>query len=84
MPHAQSSLHSPVLSSKAAADWKNSLARDGYVVVKNVISEERAAYYVEQMHEWLESFGLGYSRSDPSTWKPENVPVNMKYFAQSV
>lgn len=74
MPHAEIT----PASSKAAAQWKNDLARDGYVVVKNVVSSERAAYYVDQMNGWLEGFGLGYDRSDPSTWKPENVPVNMK------
>ncbi|TVY42181.1 hypothetical protein LOCC1_G003793 [Lachnellula occidentalis] len=74
MPHALSSNR----ASKVAAEWKNDLARDGYAVVKNVISEERAAYYVNQMNHWLEGFGLGYKASDPSTWKPENVPVNMK------
>ena len=79
MPHAQSiAVESPTISAKTAADWKNDLARDGYVVVKNVISEEKAAYYVDQMQEWLEGFGLGYSRSDKSTWKPGNLPANMK------
>jgi hypothetical protein len=75
MPHAQS----PSPSAKEAAPWKNDLARDGFAIVKSVIPEEKAAYYVEQMNEWLEGFGLGYNRSDPSTWKLENVPVNMKY-----
>jgi len=79
MPHAQSvATESLIVSAKTAADWKNDLARNGYVVVKNVISEEKAAYYVDQMQEWLEGFGLGYNRSDKSTWKPENLPTNMK------
>ncbi|KAG4421167.1 hypothetical protein IFR04_005687 [Cadophora malorum] len=79
MPHAQSvATESLIVSAKTAADWKNDLARNGYVVVKNVISEEKAAYYVDQMQEWLEGFGLGYNRSDKSTWKPENLPANMK------
>lgn len=26
-------------------------------------------------HDWLESFGLGYKRDDPSTFKMENVPA---------
>lgn len=45
------------------------LVKDGYAVVKGVLSKERAACYVDQIHEWLESFGLGYKRDDPSTIK---------------
>lgn len=51
------------------------LARDGYCVVKNVLSQERAAMYVDQVHEWLESFNLGYKRDDPSTIREECLPV---------
>lgn len=59
-------------------DWKEALERDGYVVIKNVISQERAAHYVDEMNSWVEGFGLGYNRHDPSTWVEDNLPVMMK------
>lgn len=39
------------------------------------IGREKAYYYIDQMHEWLESFGLGYKRDDPSTIREEVVPL---------
>lgn len=84
MPHSQPLAELPVISSKASESWKTDLDRDGFAVVKNVIPEERAAYYVEQMHDWLEGFNLGYNRADQTTWKSENVPVNMKYLQSPV
>jgi len=47
----------------------------GFAVVPNVLSEEKAAAYVDQCYDWLESFDLGYKRDDPSTYKLENIPL---------
>jgi hypothetical protein len=44
-------------------------------VVKNVLSEEQAASYVDEAYAWLESFGLGFDRHDPNTWHVSNVPA---------
>lgn len=49
--------------------------RDGYAVVKGAISSEKAIGYSEDIHEWLESFNLGYKRDDPSTIKEEHLPI---------
>lgn len=51
------------------------LMRDGYCVVKEAIPRERSIGYAEDIHEWLESFGLGYKRDDPSTIREECLPV---------
>lgn len=51
------------------------LIRDGYCVIKNVLSEERAAEIVSDIHEWLESYNLGYRRDDPSTIREECLPI---------
>jgi len=56
-------------------DFRDDLARDGYCVIKNVISQEKAAQTVDQIHEWLESFNLGYKRDDPSTIREDCLPV---------
>ena len=39
----------------------------GWCVVPGVISEEKAKSYADQAYQWVESFGLGYDRNDPST-----------------
>ncbi|BGP09062.1 hypothetical protein JCM10049v2_004917 [Rhodotorula toruloides] len=33
------------------------------------------AYFSEKIHPWLEDFGLGYKRDDPSTIKEECLPI---------
>lgn len=43
-------------------------------MVKNVISAEKAAGYVDRMYQWMESFGRGFKRDDQSTWRIDNVP----------
>ncbi|KAF2227131.1 hypothetical protein BDZ85DRAFT_279023 [Elsinoe ampelina] len=59
--------------------WQADLARDGFAVVKGAVPKERAAQYAERMHEWLEGFGLGYDRTDRSTWTSEHLPeINNK------
>lgn len=58
-------------SSIANAD----LVRDGFCVIKNVISKEKAAETVDEIHQWLEDFNLGYKRDDPSTIREECLPV---------
>jgi hypothetical protein len=47
-------------------------------VVKNVISEEKAAAYVERMYKWLEGFGNGFKRDDRSTWRVSKLPYFSK------
>lgn len=51
------------------------LVRDGYAVVRGVIEKEKALAYAEDIKGWLEGFGLGYKRDDPSTNREECLPV---------
>lgn len=56
-------------------DFRDDLVRDGYAVIKGAVSKEKAAHYVDRYHDYLEGFGLGYDRNDPSTVKEELLPV---------
>lgn len=51
------------------------LTRDGFAVVKGAVPRDRCEQYVSDIHEWLESFGLGYNRNDLSTVKEECLPI---------
>ncbi|GAA5861975.1 hypothetical protein JCM1840_006894 [Sporobolomyces johnsonii] len=54
--------------------WRDDLERDGFVVIPGVISHDKAARYTEKATQWVESFGLGYKRDDPSTWCTATLP----------
>jgi hypothetical protein len=41
----------------------------GYVVVPNVIPQDKAAEYVNDANEWLKGFGKGFDINDKSTWQ---------------
>jgi hypothetical protein len=41
-------------SATSFGDWRDDLARDGYVVIKGAIPRERADNYANQMYSWLE------------------------------
>lgn len=51
------------------------LVRDGYAVVKGVVPQEKAFAYADEIKQWLEDFGLGYKRDDPSTIREECLPI---------
>jgi len=59
-------------------DWRDDLFKDGFAIIRNAVSPENAAGYVEQMTQWLEKFPLGFDRNDRSTWTEEHLPANMK------
>ncbi|PYH73737.1 MFS transporter [Aspergillus vadensis CBS 113365] len=59
-------------------DFRDDFFRDGYAVIKGVMSKERASEYQSEALTWLESFGLGFDRNDKSTWKKENLPQSWK------
>jgi len=50
------------------------LDKNGWCVVKGVISPEKAQHYVNEMYKWLEGFGMGFKADDRSTWHVQNVP----------
>ncbi|SGY15374.1 BQ5605_C013g07350 [Microbotryum silenes-dioicae] len=57
-------------------DFRDDLVRDGYAVVKGVLSPEKAyGYTLQDIHQWLEEFGLGYKRDEPSTIREECLPI---------
>ncbi|KAL4876329.1 hypothetical protein BJY04DRAFT_231671 [Aspergillus karnatakaensis] len=60
---------------KNYGDFRDALNRDGYAVVKGAIPLDRAKKYADEYYSYLEGFGLGYNRNDPSTIKPANLPV---------
>lgn len=39
----------------------------GYVVVPGVLPADKALNYADKAYGWVEDFGLGYKRDDPST-----------------
>ncbi|KAL7420497.1 hypothetical protein Q5752_004447 [Cryptotrichosporon argae] len=51
------------------------LDTEGYTVVKNVLSRERAQHYVDEIYAWLESFGRGFKGDDRSTWHVDQLPT---------
>lgn len=65
-------------STKTHGDFRDDFFREGFAIIKGVITKERAAEYVEASLDWLESFNIGFDRNDKSTWKKENVPQNFK------
>ncbi|GAA5857284.1 hypothetical protein JCM8547_002201 [Rhodosporidiobolus lusitaniae] len=58
-------------------DWRDDVATKGYAVVP-AIAVEDALKIRDKAHDWLEGFPYGYKRDDPSTFKLEHLPVNMK------
>lgn len=66
-------------TSESFGDWRDQLVADGYVVLKNVISQDKANHYLDGLFDWLETFPYGFKKSDSSTWGPENLPAHIKY-----
>jgi hypothetical protein len=59
-------------------DWRDEFHKYGCVVIKNVISKERAEYYRKKQLEWLHNFELGFDENDPDTWTADHLPVSFK------
>jgi hypothetical protein len=76
MPHYED--EPKIDTSAATGDWRESLFRDGYVVVKGVLSSEKAQHYRERMFQWLETFPYGFKANDTETWGKEYLPEHMK------
>ncbi|KAJ5815244.1 hypothetical protein N7474_007021 [Penicillium riverlandense] len=60
-------------------DWRDDLASQGYVVIKNAIPQERAQQYQQKALDWLKSFSPSLDLNDPSTWREENLPATHKF-----
>jgi hypothetical protein len=65
-------------TAKVHGDWRDQLYRDGYVVLKQVVSPERAKHYVDSLFDWLETFPYGFSKHNATTWGPKNLPAHVK------
>lgn len=65
-------------SGRTYGDWRDEFHQNGCVVIKNVISPERAKYYCDKQIEWLKNFDLGFDEKDESTWTGEHLPVSFK------
>lgn len=59
-------------------DWRDDLARDGFVILKGAIPRERALAYRQSFFDWIEKWGMGFDQKDSSTWVPEKIPVVRK------
>ncbi|GFZ51167.1 hypothetical protein JCM24511_08925 [Saitozyma sp. JCM 24511] len=59
-------------------DWRDDLARDGFVILRGVVPPERAEAYRQRAFDWIENVGLGFDRNDPNTWKQDCMPVMKK------
>lgn len=59
-------------------DWRDDFFRDGYIVLKNAIPEDRALAYRQKMLDWITGFGKGLVLDDPSTWVEANLPQSFK------
>ncbi|KAK2589642.1 hypothetical protein QQS21_012682 [Conoideocrella luteorostrata] len=56
--------------------WLHDLHKNGWALVKEAVPKERVLKYADKGEDWLESWGMGYKRNDPSTWKSTNVPLH--------
>jgi len=55
-------------------DFRDDLIEHGFAVVKNVLTEARAAGLRSDAFAWLESFGRGFDRDDPATFGQPFLP----------
>ena len=60
--------------SKKYGDFRDELFESGFVVVKGVISPERASYYRQKAIQCLQSFTPKFDINNPNTWVEENMP----------
>lgn len=59
-------------------DWRDELHKNGCVLIKGVISPERAKYYAAKQTQWLHNFELGFDENKPETWTADHLPVSFK------
>ncbi|BGP13350.1 hypothetical protein JCM10213v2_001269 [Rhodosporidiobolus nylandii] len=79
--------HAGLLQKGPFGDWRDDLARDGYAVIKGAISRDKALDYRSKALGWLESFGRGFDRSDPTTCSQPFLPAYSRggmYFSHGI
>lgn len=50
----------------------------GYTVIPSVLSKDVAAKYADAAYNWVEGFGLGFKRDDPSTHTADKLHYFVK------
>ncbi|KAJ9365701.1 hypothetical protein C8Q69DRAFT_469814 [Paecilomyces variotii] len=65
-------------SDTKSPEWLVELQTKGWTVVREAIPKEKALEYADKGYEWLESWNLGFNRSDPSTRKTANLPWHIR------
>lgn len=50
----------------------------GFVVIPSVLSRQKAKHYADQAYSWVEKFGCGFDRNDPSTHTVDKLPYFVK------
>jgi len=76
MPHYES--EPKIDTSSATGDWRENLFGNGVVVVKGVLSPEKAQSYQQRMFQWLKTFPYGFKADNQSTWGKEHLLEHMK------
>ena len=66
--------HVPRLESGSDASIEY-LEEQGYVVIKNALSESEAAKTLDLLWDYLEELNTGIDRYDPSTWEDDRWPT---------
>ncbi|KII95905.1 hypothetical protein PLICRDRAFT_96719 [Plicaturopsis crispa FD-325 SS-3] len=66
------------LTGQTFGDWRDDLAVNGFAVIKSVVTPEKAQTYCDRAYQWIENWGLGFKRDDPSTWTADKIPVVRK------
>ncbi|KAL4981228.1 hypothetical protein BDW66DRAFT_156296 [Aspergillus desertorum] len=60
-------------------DFRDDLLKNGFAVVKGAVPRDRALKYADEIYDWLEEFGLGFNRHNPSTIHKDRLPdINEK------
>ncbi|KAI7720168.1 hypothetical protein KC322_g1852, partial [Hortaea werneckii] len=70
--------------SRTYGDWRDEFHKKGCVLIKGLLSKEKAEYYRQKQLQWLKNFELGFDENDRSTWNGDHLPVSFKggmYFA---
>ncbi|KUJ15036.1 phytanoyl-CoA dioxygenase [Mollisia scopiformis] len=59
-------------------DWRDDFYKNGYAVIKNAITPEKAKSYQDRALDWVQSFDLGLDLKDSTTWTEAHLPKSFK------
>lgn len=55
-------------------DFRSELHKNGFAIIKNAITHDRAVKYQEKAYAWLKSFPGDLDFAGPETWVEKNLP----------